>query len=230
MIDCFASNYAFNLMGEKKVLDTLRGKVSYTDPDWLKVLGLFDQIRREELLVPGVVTMINKTAEQTFANGKASFAFNGSWCVNVYRGMNPNLNYGVMLPPRVSESYPMRIWGGAGSSLMVNANSQHQKVAVDFLKWLSGPEQQASLARDTMNLPANKNSLGQLPPLLAAFASQMDMTTHPSQWPVSEFPTVIEAFDKGIQSILIGEKTPVQIAQDVEKQKQEQLSRARSPR
>src|SRR5438552_11546331 len=35
---------------------------------------------------PGVVTMINKSAEQTFANGKAAFAFNGSWCVNVYRG------------------------------------------------------------------------------------------------------------------------------------------------
>ncbi len=83
MIDCFASNYAFNIMGEQKVLDTFRGKVPYTDPDWIKVLSLFDQIHQEELLVPGVVTMINRTAEQTFANGKAAFAFNGSWCVNV---------------------------------------------------------------------------------------------------------------------------------------------------
>jgi ABC-type glycerol-3-phosphate transport system substrate-binding protein len=228
MIDCFASNYAFNIMGEKKVLDTFRGKVPYTDPDWIKVLGLFDQIRTEELLVPGVVTMINKTAEQTFANGKAAFAFNGSWCVNVYRGMNPDLKYGVMLPPRVSDHYPMRIWGGAGSSFMVNASSPHEKEAIDFLKWLSGADQQTYLSKETMNLPSNKASVGQLPELLAAFGSQMDMTTHPSQWPVAEFPTVIEAFDKGIQSILIGEKTPAQVAQDVEKQKQEQLAHAAS--
>jgi maltose-binding protein MalE len=77
-----------------------------------------------------------------------------------------------------------------------------------------------------MNLPANKASVGQLPPLLAAFGSQMDMTTHPSQWPVAELPTVIEAFDKGIQSILIGEKTPVEVAEDVEKMKREQIERA----
>jgi ABC-type glycerol-3-phosphate transport system substrate-binding protein len=208
-------------MGEKKVLDTFRGKVPYTDPDWLKVLGLFDQIRKEELLVPGVVTMINKTAEQTFANGKAAFAFNGSWCVNVYHGMNPSLNYSAMLPPSASHQYPMRIWGGAGSSFMVNARSTHQKEAIDFLRWLSGPDQQAQLSKETMNLPANKSSIGQLPPLLAAFGSQMDMTTHPSQWPVTEAPTIVEAFDKGIQTILIGEKTPEQVAQEVEKQKSE---------
>jgi ABC-type glycerol-3-phosphate transport system substrate-binding protein len=228
MIDCFANNYAFNVMGEKKVLDTFRGKVPYTDPDWIKVLSLFAEIRKEELLVPGVVTMINKSAEQTFANGKAAFAFNGSWCVNVYRGMNPSLNYSAMLPPRISNRYPMRIWGGAGSSFMVNARSTHQQEAVDFLKWLTGPDQQAALSKETMNLPANKLSVGQLPPLLAAFGSQMDVTTHPSQWPVAEMPTIIEAFDKGIQSILIGEKTPAQVAEDVENQKQEQRQRASS--
>jgi hypothetical protein len=90
---------------------------------------------------------------------------------------------------------------------------------------LTEADQQARLSKDTMNLPANKASVGQLPPLLAAFGSQMDMTTHPSQWPVAELPTVIEAFDKGIQSILIGEKTPEQVASEVQNQKQDQLSR-----
>ena len=215
LIDCFASNYAFNIMGEKKVLDTFRGKVPYTDPDWLTVLGLFDEMRQKDMLASGVVTMVNKTAEQMFATGKAAFAMNGSWCVNVYRGMNPDLNYGVMMPPAYSKSHPMKIWGGAGSSFMVNAKSKHLQQVVDFLRWLSEPEQQAYLAKETANLPANRASLKDVPPVLAAFASQMDATTHPTQWPVNEAPTVIEAFDKGIQSILIGEKTPQQVADDV---------------
>src|SRR5207302_1743242 len=54
MIDCFASNYAFNIMGEEKVLDTYRGKVAYTDPDWLRVLTVFDDLRKEGILVSGM--------------------------------------------------------------------------------------------------------------------------------------------------------------------------------
>jgi ABC-type glycerol-3-phosphate transport system substrate-binding protein len=222
MIDCFASNYAFNIMGEAKVLDTFRGKVPYTDPDWIRVLGLFDTLRKEGVLVPGVVTMVNKTAEQIFATGKAAFAFNGSWCVNVYRGMNPDLNFAPMLPPKASSQYPMRIWGGAGTSLMVNETSPNKEAAIKFLRWLTEPAQQALLSKETWNLPANRNSLKELPPVLSMFASRMDMTTHPSQWPVVQKPTVVEAFDKGIQSILIGEKTPEQTAADVQKIRDQQ--------
>lgn len=225
MIGCFANNYAFNVMGEKKLLDTFRGKVSYTDPDWVRVLGLFDEIRQENLLVSGVITMNNKTAEQTFANGKAAFAFNGSWCVNVYKGMNPQLSYGVMLPPRITDNYPLQIWGGAGSSFMVNAKSTKRDAAVKFLEWLSGEGPQAYLSKETKNLPANRTSIGDIPPVLAAFASQMDATTHPSQWPVSENPIVSEALSKGIQSILIGEKTPAQVAEELETLKAQHTSK-----
>ena len=222
MIDCFASNYAFNIMGEDKVLDTYRGKVPYTDPDWVRVLSLFDTLRQEGILVPGVVTMINKAAEQTFASGKVAFAFNGSWCVNVYKGMNPDLSFAAMLPPRVSNKYPMKIWGGAGTSLMINATSPNKDDAIRFLKWLTEAPQQTILSRDTLNLPANRASAGDLPATLTSFASRMEMTTHPSQWPVTENPTVVEALDKGIQSILIGEKTPEQTAADVQAVKDQQ--------
>jgi ABC-type glycerol-3-phosphate transport system substrate-binding protein len=222
IINCFVSNYAFNVMGEQKVFDTIRGKVPYTDPDWVRVLSLFDEIRQEGILASGAVTMINKAAEQAFANGKAAFAFNGSWCVNPYQGMNPNLSYAPMLPPRVSDRYPMRIWGGAGSTLMVNAKSPRQEEAIKFLQWLTAQPQQAYLSKETMNLPANRSSAGHLPPLLAAFASRMEDATHPSQWPVSELPVVTEALGKGIQSILIGEKTPAEVAEDVENFKRQQ--------
>jgi ABC-type glycerol-3-phosphate transport system substrate-binding protein len=228
MINCFASNYAFNIMGENKVLDTFRGKVHYTDPDWIRVFSLFDEIRREDLLVSGAVTMINKAAEQTFANGKAAFALNGSWCVHPYQEMNPDLSYAPMLPPKVSNKFPMRIWGGAGSSFMVNAQSPQKNEAIRFLQWLTEEPQQSYLSKETFNLPSNRASVGDLPPILAAFAAHMDDTTHPSQWPASERPTVTEAMGKGIQSILIGEKTPAQMAEDIETLKSQQAGDAAS--
>jgi ABC-type glycerol-3-phosphate transport system substrate-binding protein len=225
MIHCFASNYAFNIMGEDKVLATIRGDVPYTDPDWISVFDLFRQMRDEGVLASGVVTMVNKTAEQIFANNRAAFAFNGSWCLNVYNGMNPGLNYGAMLPPRVSNAYPMVIWGGAGSSFVVNARSSKLSRAIEFLKWLTDREQQVFLAKETTNLPSNKDSLENIPEVLSQFADDMDNTTHPNIWGVEEFPVVKETFYKGIQSIIIGEKTPEQLAQELQAIKERELAK-----
>ena len=228
MIDCLANNYAFNIMGKDKVLATIKGEVPYTDPDWIKVFSVFKQMQDSGVLAKGLVTMINKSAEQLFANEKAVFAFNGSWCVNVYKGMNPALEYGAMLPPEASDQYPIAIWGGAGSSFMVNARSKNREEAVKFLIWLTDQEQQAYLASATNNLPANKNSLSKIPEILAQFARGMDYATHPNVWGVSEFSLVIEAFDRGIQSIIIGEKSPEQVASEVQQIKEREMAKKRA--
>ncbi|MFC1754269.1 extracellular solute-binding protein [Thermoproteota archaeon] len=225
MIDCLVSNYAFNIMGEKKVIETIKGNVAYTDPDWIRVFDLFAQMRDNKVLLNGVITLINKTAEQLFASERCAFAFNGSWCVNVYKGMNPDLEYGVMLPPRASGKFPMSVWGGAGSSFIVNARSPNKEIAIEFLKWLTAREQQIFLANKTQNLPANKNALKGTPSILMQFANDMKYATHPNMWGVSESPIVTEALDKGIQLIIIGDKTPRQVAFEVQIIKERELAR-----
>ncbi len=225
LIGCLANNYAFNIMGKEKFFDTIKGKVLYDDPDWVKVFSIFKDMRESGILAKGIVAMINKTAEQLFANGKAVFAFNGSWCVNVYKGMNPDLHYAAMFPPKIDVKYPMMIWGGAGSSFMVNAHSQKKEEAVKFLEWFTDREQQAYLSKATQNIPANKDCLGDIPQVLAQFAGDMDFTTHPNIWDISESPIVTETFNKGIQSIIIGEKTPQQVASEVAKIKEREMAK-----
>jgi len=225
MIDCFANNYAFNIMGKDKVLATIRGEVPYTDPDWIKVLDLFRRMRESGILAEGIVTMVNKIAEQLFANEEAVFAFNGSWCVNVYKNMNPGFEYGVMLPPPVSSQHPMVIWGGAGSSFMVNVRSKNKEEAVKFLRWLTAPQQQAYLLEMTNNLPANKQSVSRISEIDAAFAQGMNYATHPDAWDVSEFSIVKETWDKGIQSIILGEKTPEEVAAETQAVKEREMAR-----
>lgn len=225
MIDCLASNFAFNVMGRDKVIATIKGDIPYTDPDWIKVLGLFQDMRDCGVLADGIVTMVNKTAEQLFANGRAVFAFNGSWCVNVYKAMNPSLDYAAMLPPKISQRFPVSIWGGAGSSFMVNAKSKNKEEAVEFLRWLTDKDQQVYLAQNTSNPPANKDALSEVSGILAQFADDMERTTHPNTWSISESPQVIETFTRGIQSIIIGEKTPEQIAQETQKTKEKEMAK-----
>ena len=226
MIDCLASNYAYNIMGEQKIIDTIRGDVSYADPDWVEVFSLFKEMKDNNLYAEGVVIMVNKYAEQMFANERAAIAFNGSWCVNVYNGMNPDLEYGTMLPPAYTDAYPVMIWGGAGASFMVNDRSDKKDKAIDFLRWLSAKDQQVYLATQTKNLPANRYSLTDLPDMLKQFADDMDRVTDPNNLPVSEFSRVIEARTKGIQSIIIGDKTPEEVALEVQAVKVREIQKA----
>ena len=225
LLDCFASNYAFNIMGEAKVFATYRGEVKYTDPDWIRVLELFAELRGKNALMEGVVTKGNKYAEQDFALERAAFTFNGSWCVNVYKDMNPKLDYGVMLPPPLDTAFRLKIWGGAGSSFVVNSASPHKDKATAFLKWLTAKEQQALLSKNTNNLPANREAMALIPPILEEFAKGMENSTHPNTWPAHQDPLVAETLDKGIQNIIIGEKTPGQVAADVQRVKDRQMSK-----
>ncbi len=225
LIDCFATDYAIHLMGLEHVENTFRGNIPYTDPRWLKVFGLFEQLRDSGLLAEGVVTMVNKRAEQLFANEQAVFALNGTWGVNVYHSMSPTLDYGVMMPPVVRRDRPMVTWGGAGSSFVVNAKSPRSAAAVDFLRWLTDEPQQQFLLEATQNIPANHIVAAQLTGPLAAFADDMASVVHPRLFDVQERSVVIEAFDKGIQSILIGETTPLKVAQAVQQVKQREETR-----
>ena len=191
------------------------------------MFDIFRKLQKGGVLAEGIVTKPNKYAEQDFALERSAFAFNGSWCVNVYHDMNPNLEYGAMMPPSVNKNLPMRIWGGAGSSFVVNNNSTRKDKAVAFLKWLTAKDQQVYLAEATKNLPSNKEALATIPKILSEFASAMDFTTHPTIWKHNENALVIETFDKGIQLIIIGEKTPEEAAKDVQAVKERELKKDR---
>ena len=45
LIFSLATNMAHNLMGEKKVMDTFRGVVPYTDPQWVEVFRAFQKMQ-----------------------------------------------------------------------------------------------------------------------------------------------------------------------------------------
>ena len=229
LVDCFALNYAFNIMGEDKVMATFRGQVPYTDPDWIAVFAVFKTMAHEGAFMEGILTKGNKYAEQDFALERAAFALEGSWGVNVYKSMNPDLDYGVVPLPAVKPQVPMRVWGGAGSSFVVNNASPHKAEAIAFMKWLTAGPQQVFLSRQTNNLPANREAGTGLPKILGDFAKMMDRSTHPTVWPLNEDPVVVEAFDKGIQAIIIGDKTPEEISREVQAVKVRQMKKLQRP-
>ncbi len=222
-LDCLTTIYAYNILGEEKFISTVKGETPYTDPDWVKVLSLFEELSKNNCFATGTISMINKTSEQTFANEKAAINYNGSWAVNVYSGMNPTLEYGVMAPPVYNSKRPMYVWGGNGSSFMVNEKSKHKEEVIKFLKWFTAVEQQNFLTDVTKNIPSNKNSLEYVDGVLKDFAKTSDNFITSWKYNIFEYPSVLEVLDKGIQSIIIGEKTPISVLQEVEQVKQKEM-------
>jgi ABC-type glycerol-3-phosphate transport system substrate-binding protein len=221
LIYSLVTDLAHNQMGAAKVMDTFAGKVKYTDPDWVAVLSAFEKLQKAGFSDPGLVTLGNKSAEQAFSQERSGMTFNGSWAVNVYSGMNPSLDYAPFAPPLLNPKFPQPVWGGAGTVFLVNAKSEMKQPAIDFLKWLSESKQASYLVSATKNLSAVKDATASNEsPVLKQFADLMKNSIHPNRFTVSEDPKVQEVLTKGIQSILIAEKTPAQVAEETQKAKE----------
>ncbi|MFH1505020.1 MAG: extracellular solute-binding protein [Candidatus Omnitrophota bacterium] len=219
LLNALAVEWAINLMGEKKFLDTLKGDIPYTDKQWIETLSLFTKIRESGILASNITTMINKEAEDSFSKGEAAFSFNGSWAINVYKQLAPNLEYAFFPLPKVSKALPIKIWGGAGSSFMINAKSTNKTKAVQFLKWLTGKNQQEFLAVKTNNLPSIKNCEQGLSQTLKSLTNDLNILTHPNIWPYNEDSRVTEVLIKGLQQIVMGIKTPEEVAAEIQEVK-----------
>ena len=225
LLNALATEWAINSMGENKFLKTIQGEVSYTDPEWINVFSLFAKLKESGILASNIATMTNKEAEAAFAEGKAAFSFNGSWSVNTYRQLSEELDYAFFSLPKISSEHPIKVWGGAGSSFMVNTNSPKKNQAVKFLKWLSAKEQQIFLAKETNNLPAIKNIDEELPPILKNLLGTFGDLTHPDIWPKNEDSRIIEIMNRGLQQIVMGFKTPEEVAREIRNKKEKVLSR-----
>jgi ABC-type glycerol-3-phosphate transport system substrate-binding protein len=220
LIYSLVTDLAFNVMGEEKLINTFAGKVPYTDPDWIEVLGAFEKLQKAGFADPSLVTLGNKSAEQAFSFERSAITFNGSWAVNVYAGMNPKLEYAPFYPPALNPKNPSRVWFLAGSVFYVNAKSPNKSAAVEFLKWFTSKEASSYLLTTTKNLPASKEVGDDVPAFLKQFSNLIENSFNPNGMAVTEDPKVQEVLNKGIQSILIGEKTPKQVAAEIQKAKE----------
>jgi ABC-type glycerol-3-phosphate transport system substrate-binding protein len=225
LLNALATEWALNTMGEEKFLKTIEGDIPYTDAEWIKVFSLFAKLEEAGILVSNIATMTNKEAEDAFARGKAAFSFNGSWSVNVYKQLSPELDYAFFSLPKVSDDHPLKIWGGAGSSFMVYSGSPKKTEAVKFLQWLTAEEEQKFLAKETNNLPAISNVETQLPSLLKGLLANLTSLTHPDTWPRNEDSRVIEIMNRGLQQIVMGLKTPEEVAREIQQKKEKVSSR-----
>lgn len=208
--------YAWNIMGEKEMLKAHNEGKCLSNPKWVNVFKVFADLRDADAYASGMATWDNPDAERLFAQEKVAMMYNGSWTFGVVKNINAELvpRMGAFLPPTAAKN-PLYIQGGYGATLAVNAASPNKEATVKFLQWLTAPAQQARYAKESLNLPASSavtktvkldGGIGQfaddvnriIPPVLKARGGDVDTQ-----------------IIRGIQGIILKQKTPQQVVTEV---------------
>ncbi|MBN1594319.1 extracellular solute-binding protein [candidate division FCPU426 bacterium] len=214
----FFRAYAWPILGQEKIRNLYMGEMAYTDPGCQEVLKHFTEACA--FLYPGVVSMSNKEAEIIFAGQKAAMIINGSWAVNVFEQMNPELDFGVMNFPKPDQAaFPMYVIGGLGKAAAVSTNCKHPQEAIRFLRWLSAQNQQARWARMPNEFPANLEAEEDIADKMKPFVQAMKELA-PNLF-LEERQEVLEVLSKEMQLLVLDEVTPMTVLQSVQKKKKE---------
>jgi ABC-type glycerol-3-phosphate transport system substrate-binding protein len=115
-----------------------------------------------------------------------------------------------MVPPPVDAGTELRIAGGIGKSVAINARSPRVEEALAYVKWFTSVDQQLQYAAGLPTIPANPEALDpeSLDPRVVPFANEIGRILPPE---VAFRPPVSEALNRGIQQLMNAETTPDQI-------------------
>ena len=108
---------------------------------------------------------------------------------------------------------------------MVKAKTPNKEKVIAFLKWLTDQDQQKFLIKETNNLPSVKGCEESLPPTLQDLLPTFEELSYPDVWSQNEDSRVIEVMGSGLQQIVLGLKTPQEVAEEIQKKKERAMRR-----
>jgi multiple sugar transport system substrate-binding protein len=141
---------------------------------------------------------------EAIGKGKTSMTIEGNWIVGAMKTDFPNVKYAVAELPA----------GPTGKGTMafsvcygVAKASKNKDAAVDFVKFLTSPEQQLAFTKEFPVMPSRRSIAAQWlagKPELKAFVDGADYSKKSVFVP--GFKTVIDTFNEGIQGLAKGNK------------------------
>ena len=142
---------------------------------------------------------------EALGKGKAAMTIEGNWIVGAMKTDFPNLKYGVAeLPtgPKGKGTMSFSVCYGVAKA------GKHKAAAIDFVKFLTSPEQQLKFTKAFPVMPSRKSLAQQWladKPELKPFVSGADYAKKSVFVP--GFKSVIDTMNDGIQGLAKGDKT-----------------------
>ena len=214
----FTQTYATSWMKDEEIDATLAGKASYKADGWRKSLQLFIDMRDAGVVFNNTLNATNPDLEKSFFNVQELAMFwTGVFSVPVQVTTAPQFTAysGFPLPKGEGATLEPRTYGGTGKNGVVNAKGKQVEESIKYIKWLTEKEQEQTFMEMVPLIPTNPAALdpSKISPQLSMFAGLADKIQKvysPMSAPVNE------AFIKGVQSMLLKEKTIDQVLDDAD--------------
>jgi multiple sugar transport system substrate-binding protein len=127
---------------------------AWGSPDGERLLALYDQLT--PYWTPGSQTLGIDDADQAFAQGKSAFDIGGTFTLAAIQqnGMNPGDLVAFGLPPAQDGAVTdLKLAPLALTGLAISAQSKHQEAAVQWMDFLTTPDQAGAFAKASLDLP-----------------------------------------------------------------------------
>lgn len=215
---------ASNWLTDEEIAATFNGEESWDSEGWRNAFQFLVDAKESGVIANGTLPGgqdDNPSVETAFFTQTLGSAFDASPGVSVGFRTNPEFTDYFSIGILGAEDAPLepRSPGIPGKGAVINPKGEHPEAALDFVKWLTEPEQQQVFAEVGLILPSNPELLasGDVPEQLGGFAAGVESLQVMSTTFTTDVKTAIVA---EAQRLVLGETTvddalaAIQAAQD----------------
>ncbi len=199
------------------------GKDSFQNPCATKVFDFVYSLSKENLWTADILQTDIDPADAAMAQGKAAFDIGGTYTLSglLAHGMKAEDILAFAVPPLEGSKLDHLAVGVDGLiEAGITKDSKHPDEALQFLKFLTSPDQAAVFAKTVGDLPAvkldaNPDKIGSA---MAGLVTSLDPANAPFGKSTAD-PYLDEIFNvlrPGLQAFITGEMTPEKLAKDVQ--------------
>lgn len=199
------------------ILNSDNTKATFNSPEGVKALTVLQQMAVNDKSV--YLDTTNENGPKLMNSGKVAMLITGPWDLSQLS----DISYGVqVMPTFAGSSGGHQTIAGPDNWVTFDNGDAKKKAAVDFVKWLTAPEQVKAFSLGTGDLPI-RTSVGQDQSVLtklnenvpgtAAFVANLDNVkkVRPT---VEQYPDVSEALGQAIVSVMLGKSQPADALND----------------
>ena len=214
MDEVFAGMFTNPMLGPDFVTDILAGKTNFEDKRYTDALAMLLDLRDD--MPPGQTGIDYATSQQLFLSGRAAMFAGGSFEIANFRKQNPAIDMDFIAPPAPKERAPRYVSKFFDGGYAVNAKSPNQADALKLVRYMGTKEYGDRFAALLGNISPIKGVVLE-DPLLAKVAA-LNAVSMPYIMAVYfryDTPTGSELLQNGVQKMMGGTVTSVQVGTDV---------------
>jgi multiple sugar transport system substrate-binding protein len=199
------------------------GRASFEDPCAMRVFKFMYQLAQDDLWTADILATDIGPSEAVMGQGKAGFIIGGTYTLSgiISNGMKAEDVLAFAVPPLKDSALDHLSLGmDAFIEAGVTRDSKHPDEAIQFLKFLTSPDEAAVFAKTVGDVPATK--LDADPAKVGSAMAGLVAVLNPADSPFGKSnaePYIDEIFNvlrPGLQAFITGETTPEKLAADVQ--------------